>query len=147
VAVQLVPITKANWEIAAKLEVREDQSRFVASNLWTIAETRWYPWTVLRGIYDDADMIGFLAFGRDPADGEHWLYRFMIDRNHQGRGFGRAALTALIEELRLAGICRRLTVGYEPDNLPAERLYFSVGFVKGEPAPWGESTATLAFPD
>jgi diamine N-acetyltransferase len=145
VAVHLIPITKSNWEIAAKLEVREDQTRFVASNVWTIAETRWYPWTELRGIYDDGEMVGFLAYGRDPADGEFWLYRLMVDRNVQGRGFGRAGLLALIEDLRLDETCLRLTVGYEPDNVPAEQLYLSVGFVRGEPAPWGESTANLTI--
>ena len=143
--VHLAPITKVNWDRAAKLEVREDQARFVASNVWTIAETRWYPWTELRGIYDDENMVGFLAYGRDPDDGRCWLYRFMIDRNAQGRGFGRAGLLALIEELRRDGNCGQLTVGYEPDNLPAERLYFSVGFVPAAPAPWGESTAMYTF--
>ncbi len=143
--VQLIPITKANWETAAKLEVREDQSRFVASNVWTIAETRWYPWTELRGMYNDGEMVGFLAYGRDKADEEFWLYRFMVDRHVQGRGFGRAGLLALIEELRLNDACQRLTVGYEPDNYPAEKLYFSVGFVKANPAPWGESTAILTY--
>lgn len=144
-AVQLLPITKANWEQAAKLDVRDDQTRFVAANVWTIAESRWYPWIELRGIYDGAEMVGFLAYGRDPADSEFWLYRLMIDRTFQGRGFGRAALLALIEELRLDESFRRLTVGYEPDNVPAERLYLSAGFVKGEPAPWGESTAILTI--
>ena len=144
-AVHLIPITKSNWEIAAKLEVREDQTRFVASNVWTIAETRWYPWTELRGIYDDGEMVGFLAYGRDPADGEFWLYRLMVDRNVQGRGFGRAGLLALIEDLRLDETCLRLAVGYEPDNVPAEQLYLSVGFVKGPPAAWGESTANLTL--
>ena len=138
---QLVPITKANWEQAAKLTVREDQTCFVAANVWTIAESRWYPWIELRGIYDAVEMVGFLAYGRDPTEEEFWLYRFMIDRNFQGRGFGRAALLALIEELRRDVAFQRLTVGYEPDNLPAERLYLSVGFIKGDPAPWGESTA------
>ena len=142
-AVQLVPITKANWEQAAKLTVREDQTRFVAANVWTIAESRWYPWIELRGIYGGAEMVGFLAYGRDPADQEFWLYRLMIDQNVQGRGYGRAALLALIEELRRDATFQRLTVGYEPDNARAEQLYLSVGFVKGAPAPWGESTAVF----
>jgi diamine N-acetyltransferase len=145
VSVQLVPITKENWETAAKLEVREDQARFVASNVWTIAETRFFPWTELRGIVAAGEMVGFLAYGKDPADGEYWLYRFMIDRRHQGKGYGRAGLLALIDELRRNPEFKRLTVGYEPDNVPAERLYLSAGFVKGEPAPWGESTARLTL--
>lgn len=146
VSVELVPITKANWETAAKLEVRADQTRFVASNVWTIAETRYFSWTELRGIVADGEMVGFLAYGKDPADGEFWLYRFMIDQRWQGRGYGRAGLRALNGELASIPGCERITVGYEPDNAPAERLYLGVGFVKGDPAPWGESTATLTIP-
>lgn len=144
-AIFLRPITKANWESAAKLEVREDQRDFVVPNVWSIAESQFHPWTRPMAIYDGETMVGFLVFGRDPADGEYWLYRFMIDRRQQGKGFGRAALDALIAHLRTLADCRSLTVGYQPDNIAAERLYLSAGFVKGEPAPWGESTAHVRF--
>ena len=143
--VHLAPITKVNWERAAELNVREDQAQFVASNLYIIAETRWYPWTQLRGVYDGGEMVGFLAFGRDPDDDELWLYRYMIDRSAQGRGYGRAGLLALIEELRHDPANERITVGYKPDNAPAEALYLSVGFEPAAPAPWGESTAMYTF--
>ena len=43
-------------------------------------------------IYDGTEMVGFLVYGRDPADERYWLYRFMIDRRHQGKGHGKAAL-------------------------------------------------------
>lgn len=144
-AVTLRPITKENWEVAAKLEVREDQEGFVASNLHAIAEAQFYPWTRPMAIYHGGRMVGFLVYGRDPADGTYWLYRFMIDRRHQGRGYGKQALAGLIAMLRREPGCVGISVGYQPDNVAAERLYLSAGFVKGEPAPWGESTAHLEF--
>jgi RimJ/RimL family protein N-acetyltransferase len=141
--VELIPITKANWENAAKLEVREDQRDFVAANVWTIAESRFYPAVQMRGIMANGEMVGFLAYGKDADDGDVWLYRFMIDQRHQGKGFGRAGLLAAIEEWKANPDIPHVTLGYEPTNLPAERLYLSVGFVKGEMAPWGERTAKL----
>jgi diamine N-acetyltransferase len=96
-------------------------------------------------IVDDKTMVGFLVYGRDPADGKYWLYRFMIDREHQRKGLGRAALELLLEQLRALPDCDSLTVGYQPDNLIAERLYLSAGFVKRERASWGESTARFTF--
>lgn len=142
-AITLRPITKENWETAASLEVREDQAGFIVPNVWSIAETQFHPWTRPMAIYDGPTMVGFLVYGRDPADDRYWLYRFMIDRRHQGRGIGKAALRALIEHLRMLPDCDGITVGYQPDNLVAERLYLGAGFVKGPPAPWGESTAHL----
>ena len=142
---KLVALDKSNWEEAAKLEVREDQKSFVASNLKTIAETQFYPWAYRMCAYDGETMVGFMAFGKDPDEGKYWLFRFMIGEQHQGKGFGRASLNALIDFLKALPDCAGVTVGYQPDNQVAERLYLSVGFVKGDPAPWGESTARIVF--
>lgn len=144
-AITLRPVTKENWENAAKLEVREDQQGFVAPNVWSIAETQFHHWTRPMAIYNGGTMVGFLVYGRDPDDGEYWLYRYMIDRRHQGKGFGKQGLTALIVHLRTLPDCRGITVGYQPENLAAERLYLSAGFVKGPPTHWGESTARLTL--
>jgi diamine N-acetyltransferase len=141
--ISLLPIIKDNWETAANLEVREDQTGFVAPNVWSIAETQFHPWTRPMAIYDGTEMVGFLVYGRDPADERYWLYRFMIDRRHQGKGHGKAALNALVAHLRSLPDCTGITVGYQPDNIVAERLYLGAGFVKGSPASWGESTAHL----
>lgn len=144
-AIVLRSITKQNWETAAKLEVREDQRDFITPNVWSIAEAQFHPWTHMLAIYDGGVMVGFLMYGKDPEDDRYWLYRFMIDRRYQGKGFGKTALRQLIERLRALPDCTGITVGYQPDNLPAERLYLAAGFEKGPPAPWGESTARLEF--
>lgn len=144
-AIRLVPITKQNWEEAARLEVLPEQIDFIAPNVWSIAETQFYPWTTRCAILDDQSMVGFLVYGRDPDDGQWWLHRFMIDLRFQRRGFGRAALLQLIARLRAETGCTGVTVGYQPENIAAELLYLAAGFRKGPPAPWGESTARLDF--
>ncbi len=142
---KLVAIDKSNWEEAAKLRVREDQKGFVTENVWSIAESQFHPWTRPYAIYDGGTMVGFLVYGRDPSDGNYWLYRFMIDQAFQGKGFGKVALKFLLNHLRKLPDCAGITVGYQPDNLVAERLYLGTGFKKGPPAPWGESTARIDF--
>jgi diamine N-acetyltransferase len=139
----LRPITKDNWEEAAGLRVREDQSDFVAPNVWSIAESKFYPALQLMAIVDDDTAVGFLMYGIDPQDGQYWLYRFMIDQRYQGRGLGRVALARLIDLLRRTPGCTALNVGYDPANAVAERLYLSAGFEKTGLAPWGELTARL----
>jgi diamine N-acetyltransferase len=139
----LRPITKDNWEAAAGLQVREDQSDFVAPNAWSIAESKFYPALQPMAIYDNETMVGFLMYGVDPQDRQYWLYRFMIDHRYQGRGLGRAALARLIDLLRRTPGCTGLNVGYDPANAVAERLYLGAGFGKTGMAPWGELTARI----
>lgn len=142
---RLEPIDKSNWEEAAALQVRVEQADFVAPNVWSIAESQFYEWTRPRAIYDDATMVGFLVYGRDPEDREYWLYRFMIDQRYQGRGLGKRALQALIAEIRGLPGSRGISVGYQPDNAVAERMYFSAGFKPAGMAAWGERVARLDF--
>jgi diamine N-acetyltransferase len=139
----LRPITKDNWEEAAGLRVRDDQSDFVAPNVWSIAESKFYDALQPMAIYDGETMVGFLMYGLDPQDGQYWLYRFMIDQRYQGRGLGQAALNRFVDLLKRTPGCTEVNVGYEPANSPAERLYLSVGFQKTGVAPWGELTARL----
>src|SRR5262245_7417413 len=118
--VVLRPITKDNWEEAADLMVREDQTDYVAANVWSIAESKFFEALQPMGIYDDETMVGFLMYGRDPQDRQYWLYRFMIDQRYQHRGFGRAALTRLIDLLQRIPGCTEVNVGYDPANSQAE---------------------------
>ena len=141
----LRPITKDTWEEAAALAVREDQSDFVAANVWSIAESKFYDALHPMAIYDDETMVGFLMYGFDPQDGQYWLYRFMIDQRYQGRGLGRAALDRFVDLLKRTPGCTAVNVGYDPVNTPAERLYLSAGFEKTGIAPWGELTARLSL--
>ena len=39
-SVELRPVTAENWEALIKLQVREDQRGFVASNVYSIAEAQ-----------------------------------------------------------------------------------------------------------
>ena len=137
----LRPVGSDNWEEAAGLKVRDDQSDFVAPNVWSIAESKFYDALRPMAIYDDETMVGFLMYGLDPQDGQYWLYRFMIDQRFQGRGLGRAALNRFIDLLKRTPGCTGVNVGYDPANAPAERLYLSAGFQKTGVAAWGEHTA------
>jgi len=55
-----------------------------------------------RAVYAGKRVIGFLMYDvqkpKDKAQ-EASIYRFMIDRKHQGKGYGRAALSKALEEI------------------------------------------------
>jgi len=127
--VTLRPITKDNWLACIDLRPADDQVNFIAPNVFSIAESHFYPQTHIRAIYADETLVGFLMWGVDVAENptEMWVWRFMIDRAHQGHGYGRAALTALLHDLAAAGV-PAVYLSYEPNNTRAARFYANAGF-------------------
>ncbi|MGH2535205.1 MAG: GNAT family N-acetyltransferase [Thermomicrobiales bacterium] len=143
--IRLVPIDQENWEAVANLSVRDDQAKFITPNVWSIAESKFHDALQPTAIYANHAAVGFLMYARDPEEGNYWLYRLMIDREHQGRGYGEAAVALLINQLKRLPGCTELNVGYHHDNLTAERLYLRLGFQKTGIAPWSELTARLTW--
>jgi diamine N-acetyltransferase len=140
---RLADLTKGNWERVASLAVKPEQQNFVAPNLRTIAEMQFFDNTFLRVIMKGRAPVGLAAYGIDTDDENWWLFRFMIAGSEQGKGYGRKALELLIEEWRTIPDIDFILLGYYPDNVVAERLYVSAGFVPGEIASWGERIARL----
>ena len=128
--IHLEEVDRKNWVACAELELESEQEKFLASNVYTIAQRQFEPIHRLRAIYDGETLVGLLAFCHEdePEDLElFWLFRFMIDRNHQNRGHGTAALRLLTEEVRQLG-GKRLRTMHHPDNHVAKRTYKNFGF-------------------
>ena len=129
------PVTRENFSAVTELAVTPEQAEFVAPNLYSLAEAYVEPtWTPLA-IYAEDHLVGFAMFGRDDETGRWWIMRYMIDTQHQGKGYGTAALPTLIDLIVERHGCSELFLGYEPSNEVARRLYARMGF-----APTGEMT-------
>lgn len=131
--ITLRELTRDTWEECVDLEVAEHQRNFVSSNLVSLAEAQFYPGTVCRAVYAGDVMVGFVMYGPDAeyAPGEPGAYAFvrlMIDRRHQGKGYGRAAIAAVIEAIRNIAESRVLYTSYNPENTHAGHLYAAMGF-------------------
>ena len=91
--VTLREITQENWLAIVRLKVAPHQEQFVASNAMSIAEAHFHPEVAwFRAIYAGDVPVGFLMLEDDVAQQEYFLWRFMIDQQSQGRGYGRKAL-------------------------------------------------------
>jgi diamine N-acetyltransferase len=140
-------ITKHNWEEAIQLKVKEEQKHFIASNLYSIAEVQFLDQFTACGIYAGEQMVGFTMFGVDPDDGNYWIYRLMIDEMQQGKGYGRAAVKLVIQEIKrmnTTGISL-IMIGYDKENEGARAAYKKAGFSETEIAPWGEQLAAYTL--
>ena len=128
------------WDIT-RLNVRDDQQSFVASNSYSIIEafaSRESGHAALPfGLYDDDTLVGFVMFGYDYMDGDpeiargnYLICRFMIDQRYQGKGLGKAALQACLRYLRTwpCGPATHCWLSYEKENTVAKAMYHEAGF-------------------
>jgi diamine N-acetyltransferase len=99
--VSLREVTAETVREILRLKVTPEQEQFVASNAVSIAqayfqrERAWF-----RAIYAGEAPVGFLMLYDDPVEPEYFLWRFMIDAQYQGMGFGKQALDLLVEHVR-----------------------------------------------
>jgi diamine N-acetyltransferase len=138
--VSLREIDQDNWLDVVNLELNEDQRGYLEPNAVSMAESRFHPWMLPLAIYNDETVVGFVMFSQwpDPREGNYWVHRFMIDRRHQGKGYGTAAMQALLDRFRThyPG-CQTLWIGYDSRNTPAQQFYARLGFIEQGEAPWG----------
>jgi diamine N-acetyltransferase len=127
--VSLRPVTRANFSAILRLKLTEIQKEFVAPNVYSIAQSKVEPECVPLAIYKDETLIGFAMYAFDQDDNNYWIYRLMIDLQHQGKGYGRAAVKALVEEIRQLPGCDKIIISAAPENEAALALYRSEGFV------------------
>lgn len=131
--VRLADVTADNWEDVVDLELADDQQAMVASNAYSLAESKFSPLAQPRAVYAGRRVVGFLMYERLEEEGRPRvasIYRFMIDRRQQGKGYGRAALAAAIAEIRLDPRIRTISICYMPGNHAARRFYRSFGFLE-----------------
>ena len=148
--IQLIPVNDDNREAVLALSVREDQP-FVAPNdvsLRQADEANAEQPGVARpfGIYADDALVGFCMFAFSPEeedpDDRYWLWRFMIDKSEQGKGYGQAALAEIIKYFRDNG-ADQLMLSTEPENECGVHVYHKAGFKETGDIDDGEAVFAL----
>ena len=134
------------------LSVTPKQKNYVASNVGSLAEA--YV-AITNGavalpfaICKNKKPVGFLMIGyglvdEDDVEDEnpgfieivkngYCIWRFMIDKRYQGRGYGKRAMELALEYIRTfpCGKADYCWLSYEPENEVAKKLYASFGFIE-----------------
>ena len=150
----MIHLEKVNYDNAlaiCKLRPNKTQKHYVAPNIASLAEAYAFQQSdgkvLTYGIYNDKKPVGFVMIGYDlPLDDdeteeEYWfvpksyiIWRFMIDKRYQGRGYGKEAFGLVLDLIRSApfGKGEYAWLSYEPENEVAKNMYASFGF-KEEP--------------
>jgi len=112
-----------------KLKVKDDQQDQVAPNSISIAQGNYSDKAWFRGIYFDDTPVGFVMLSIDKEKKEYWVWRYMIDKNHQGKGYGKAALLQVINFMKTLPDIKEILLSYVPKENGADAFYLKVGFI------------------
>lgn len=143
--VRLVELDSKNFRELIKLKVSKEQENFIASNVFSIAQSKIQPECIPMGIYDGETPIGFLMYCIDMDDKEYWIYRFMIDLKYQSKGYGRKAMKCLIDRIKEDKEHNVIFLSFEPENNNAKTMYESFGFKPDGRIEHGEVVYKLQF--
>ena len=150
------------WDVL-DLKVAKAQKGFVASNDISLVQAYVAADTACRAfpfaVFNDKKAVGFLMIGFNEAalyelDDEkppealknnYSLWRLMIDKKYQGKGFGREAIKLALDFIRTwpCGKAEYCELSYEPENEVAAKLYHAFGFVENGEMDGDEVVAVL----
>jgi len=152
--INLRPITSKNVDDVCELKA---DSNFVASNQGSLADAFAY-WTeygtspIAYAIYNDETPVGFVMvayFEDDDRDNKgipyYFLWRLMIDENHQNKGYGRAAMNLIIEEVKTLPKGNSNAFYTSTNGPDALKLYETVGFERTGAIRYGEIELRLVL--
>lgn len=127
--ITLQPITRENFRQTVKLKVHPHEKNFVAPNMYSIAEAYTEPGTRPRAIYHLDTLVGFTLYGKWDEDEDYWIARLMVDTDHRRKGYAKAAMELVIDELQKEPDCKTIYLSFVPKNVEARELYLQLGFV------------------
>ena len=137
--VHLRRITGDNEQECLDLRVNDAQAKLIATNAHSLSQAKANLRLVPLGVYDRAacgyaqprvPMVGFMMYAIDCGVGS--ILRLMIDREHQRKGYGRAAVVEVIRRLRLEPEVEMIVTSHRHENAAVAALFRSLGFVGWE---------------
>ena len=144
---ELREINHSNWLKCIELSVADEQRQYVNPNIFSLAEAyvhsdankaeaENYYRCIPFALYHSGKMVGFAMityekecdFDDKPA---YEIYRLMIDRNHQGKGYGKEAVNLLLKYIKTFpyGEAEYVYAEWHPDNKASEKVCAASGFL------------------
>ena len=132
--ITLQPLTDDNRASLEALRIEPFQERFVNNVSDALQEAADEPGgrAIQFGLYDDDTPVGFVMIS-DEVDGPpyiaHYLWKLLIDRDRQRKGYGTAALDLVSTYFRDRGNTEMWTTAGEGEGSPIP-FYERYGFVR-----------------
>ena len=129
--IELREITKDNLNTVLALEVFDHQKAFVSSTAASLAQAYVYKETAFPfAVYADNTLVGFIMLGYYEARNQYTLWKFLIDKKCQNKGYGTEALKQGIQYLQNTFHAKEIYTGVSVGNEQAKHVYKSLGFAE-----------------
>lgn len=123
-------VSDENRKEVEGLTVSSEQTGFIESVRECLQEADEFELWRPVGIYDNDTLIGFAMYGyfSEPAPGQLWLDRLLIDKRYQGKGYGKQAVLMLLDRLHAEYQSDTVYLSVYENNPHAIKLYQQIGF-------------------
>ncbi len=134
--ITLKKVTRLNLRPILQLEVKPEQKTLVASNAVSISEAYFNKDAWFRAIYADYKPIGFvmisdtsLKYKNNPKHiPSYFLWRFMIDKSYQGKGYGKEAMNLIINHVKNRPKAKEFLLSHSKYDGNAGKFYKKCSF-------------------
>jgi diamine N-acetyltransferase len=127
-SVTLREVNDDNVSDVIGLAVSPDQTQFVAPNVRSLARAFATTKVWVRAAYAGDVPVGFVMLSDDSEKPRYYLWRFMIDQDHQCCGYGRQAMALVHEYVRSRPVGDRVYLSYVPEPGGPGPFYKSLGY-------------------
>lgn len=129
--VSVILIDRSNWREFAALDIKENQYDLLPPRTGMYMLARHYAepeWEIFAFVLDDK-LIGGFSLRMFEGEKRCGIERFFIHKDYQGKGYGKAGFTAILDFIREKHPEARIAdLTVTPDNKRALRLYLDAGF-------------------
>lgn len=141
--VELRPVTEDNVRAICRLAVAPAQAGFVAPNAVSLAQALFSKEAWYRAIYADDQPVGFAMLSIETEPPNYYLWRLMVGRDFQRKGYGRAAMGLIVDHVRTLPGAEALLTSWVPADGGPEPFYRGLGFVPTGEVDDGEHVGRL----
>lgn len=128
IQLELKELDHCSFSLVTQLEVFENQKECVSSNAFSMAQANFHRDAWFRGIFVNGEAVGFVMLKLDHDNADYYLWRFMIDKNHQGKGYGKLALDKIVEFLSQFPKAKILRSSVDIGEASPLKFYLKYGF-------------------
>lgn len=131
--ITLQKVDESNFIACFDLELNDWQKEFVSHPIRSLAQAYvYYEQCTPFAVFSGSQVVGYVMVIYDYDEETYNIWHLMIDRQHQGKGVGRAAVELALEYIRTKpfGTSGRVLLTVNPQNSAAYALYQALGFVE-----------------
>ena len=131
--ITLQKVDESNFIPCFNLELKEGQEEFVSHPIRSLAQAYvYYNQCTPFAVFSGSKVVGYFMVIYDYDEETYNIWHLMIDRRHQGKGLGRAAMELALEYIRSKpfGASNHILLTVNPQNSAACALYRALGFAE-----------------